>query len=204
MFRDEAVTVVEGRLGQRTGQSALIITEMKAAQAKLEEGELLPWFLKKIDTTSYVGSAALDAVPADFIREDEEEEAWIQVNSVWGPLKRDYYSRLAHDSDLGSGTGTPTHYALYGDTLYWFKAPDKAYSRKFFYYAQDAVLSTNIENKWLRRASGLLIADTGLRVAKILREPTYIQLLNEERREAWSSLLKANAAQGAFAQVRDN
>src|SRR5688572_12731232 len=76
MTRDEAVALIAFRLGDRTDLNDRIIAEMRLAQTELELGPTLPWFLltEMATATLYEGDDTM-ALPADFLREVDEDES---------------------------------------------------------------------------------------------------------------------------------
>lgn len=200
MTRGEAISIIQGRIGQRsnTDLTNQIIAELKLVQTDLEREPTLPWFL--IKTLTENESTATFATETDFIREVQDVTGLsIMVDGVRKPLVKDDYDFLSRQSNL-EGTGQPKFYALVGFTYYLFPTPDKAYSFTKVYYAEDATLATDIENKWLKHIPGLLIAMAGRRVSLWLRDPNAVSLFESEIPIYRDQLMKANAAFDAAAQ----
>jgi len=201
MNRGAAVSLIAGRLGNRTGLSASIAAEITAAQEELEQMPELPWFLIN------KGSLATDASPwtiptafSGFIREvDEQNPLWYQSttdSNRWEPIIKDDYEVLRANSDL-DGEGTPQYYAIVGDLLYLFPKLSTVYAFnfEFFYFKKDTVMTLDAdENNWLKNASALLIAKAGLAVARFLRDPEGVKLFTQDYNLHLAQLGARNAA----------
>lgn len=166
MDRDTAVTIVKRRLA-RFNDSVMtdyIITEMQAAQQRLEGRPEPPWFL--ITESAYTTTSANEeriAVPTDFLMEVEGDALWIEdTDGVRTVLKKDDYDSIR---TLYSEPGTPKRYALLGNYFRLRPAPDAGYTLHMIYYGSDDVLSTNMENQWLKYMPEILIAETGFVIA---------------------------------------
>jgi|SRR5687768_738546 len=169
MTRDEAIALLKYRLGNRTDLDARILLEMVYAQEyKLEgTGAFLPWFLEtELATITTIAGEERILLPDDFLGEVEDQALWLYDEdsaTPWTELrKNDYdYLRVKYPA-----TGLPKQYALLGDYFALFPVPDDSYTIKMRYYAKDdSLASDNIENKWLKHAGDLLIAETGLIMA---------------------------------------
>lgn len=170
MNRDSFVLLLKSRL-TRAGDSTLdakIISELQFVQGILEAEAFLPWFLVGVNT-SMVSVAATETVapPATFLMElSEEKSLWIRnTDLTYSPLDKFEYSPLATDEDY-SGSGTPLAYSLLGNLFYLKPTPDAIFNFKLFGYFADTVITTNIENNWLKFAPDLMLAEVG----KILAE----------------------------------
>ena len=200
MTRGEAITIIQNRLGQRTGLSTQIAAELQLKQVELEHAEVLPWFLLKT-STGLVTVAGTQTVtpPTDFLRESGDSNS---TGSIWltttdgsvEQLIKDYYDVLKGSTWLAA-TGQPTHYALMGSLFYLFPKADLAYALTQFYYGADTVLSTDgTTNLWLANAPDLLIAETGVVVAKFLRDQAAIQLFADDLNRARNRMRVENIA----------
>ena len=180
MNRDTAVELVEFRLGNREGTyTSQIIKEMKAAQSFVESRPLLPWFLlvqeESLFTTASTSTVALpsttptNSVRGGFLLEDEYSRMFIDDGSeVFTRVEKGDYDTLRGFSAL-TGTGKPERYAVQGTDLHFFPQPDNRYELDFFYYQQDKILSSNIENEWLKRAPEVLITQTIMQMFSYLK-----------------------------------
>lgn len=164
MLRDAAVALLGQRLGNRTDLAASIIEEMQLVQGTLLEkaGTFLPWFLEAdYASLSTVANTEAVALPTNFLGWIEDEPVWLYdttATAVWDKLPR---KRAGTLREKYTTTGRPLEHAVGVESLLFAPVPDAVYTIKFRYYAADTVLSTNIENKWLKHASDLLIAKTG-------------------------------------------
>lgn len=194
MTRDEAVTLIKGRLSRRS-DSALeefIILELKQAQILLEGKAFLPWFLVSNDTCKTLTiSQDYIGLPPDFLREYDDDAVWISGDSTCRKqiLKKE-------DREVLSGEcGKPNRYAIVGNYFYLGPVPDAAYSLRMIYYKQDTVLTENVENKWLKYASAVLIGTAGEVIAKrYVRNDVIAQEFRNEAREAFLELQGFNQA----------
>lgn len=166
MTRDEAVSIIKGRLA-RWNDTVLtnhIIVELKQAQQRAEMDATLPWFL--LTESSYAATVVDEErveVPADFLREAEEDALWLEAtDGTWVQLKKDDYASIRN---RWTESDQPRRYALVGEYFRLRPVPDAVYNLHMIYYGKDAVLSTNIENKWLLHTPELLIADAGAIIA---------------------------------------
>lgn len=193
LYRDDAVQLIMDRLGMRTGLDTQIIRHMKAVQSMLESKPTLPWFL--VRNYSFSTSSQEQAIPQDFIREiDDFDALWIRDSA--GNLKsldKFDYDALATSVSY-QGYSEPKAYALYGLSLYLFPAPDKSYDFQLLYFGFDAELSSNIKNSWLTFASRLVVAETGLSTARMLRDYEQSSIFAVEAKEAWADLIRSNTA----------
>ena len=179
MKREEAVTQIQRILGFRTDLSTECINALQDAQVELESrADLRPWFLLTDPTATFLSTTKdveTVALPSDFL-EEYEGDALFYFDSAaadedkWTPLAKDDIPFLRKEL---SGSDTPLAYALVGTTLHIFPTPDAVYTLRQSYYKADSVLTTNIENDWLKYAPQLMIGtagglflDVGLRDAK--------------------------------------
>lgn len=186
MTRNEAVSLIESRLGNRSGLSTRIISEMILRQStEWERNAVLPWFLLK-PLSLVVNSTQSVQVPSDFIREYEEGEIWISKvgEDLRFRLCKDLYARLMWRSIENDKTGQPDSYALVGNTFYLFPKPQDLYIINGFYYAADQPLTGDIENNWLKYAPDFCIADVGLLIARHLRDENGVRFFSDDLERA--------------------
>lgn len=186
MDRDTTVSLLKSRL-KRTGDSAIaaqIITEMQFVQETiLEGGVTLPFFLMSENlTASTEANEERIVLPAGFLREHEEGALWLYdtTNSKWSELKKeDYDAALLR---YGNTTGQPKMYSLDGKYFRLKPTPDKIYTLRIRCFLADNVLSSNIENDWLKYANDWFIGETGyIMASKYLKDS---KLANEFMVEA--------------------
>lgn len=183
MTRDEAVDIIAQRLGDVGATfDTQIIAEMKLQQTILEQSPQLPWFCS---TRSTAVSTAVDtqtvSLPSDWLMEDDNQDQFITDSD--GALtrlgKQDYGSLENADwfkSATGQESGVPEEYAINGSTMYLWPTPTEVLVLTLHYYQEQTVLSTNVENVWLKHAPDLLIAMTGMQMGAFLRDPEALQL----------------------------
>ena len=183
MLRDTAVARIQQKLGFKTTQADEIITAIQDAQIKLELRDELPWFLRtEIASASTVVDEERLAVPTDFIREVEESALFIfdatatDPEDEWVALEKGESDTLRVDFP---GTGTPQAYSLDGPYFRLFKTPDAVYTMKMVYYKQDTILTSNIENDWLKYIPFLLIGKAGMDFAQDLRDANALAFFTE-------------------------
>lgn len=161
------------RLGNRTETTlrATCLDEMIQVQSMLERAPVLPWWLiSEQETATLTANDRRLAVPTGFLREVEEEasdeEGSLIVVDTQGneiPLPKDTYANLARTIGTQATADVPQAYALVGQYFMMFPIPNLALSVKIRCYLADQVIGdNNTENGWLKNASDLLIAKTGL------------------------------------------
>lgn len=196
MTRDEAVSIIKGRLARwnDTVLGTHIIVELKQAQQRAEMDATLPWFL--LTESSYAATVADEErteLPADFLREAEEDALWVEdTDATWTQLKKDDYAAIR---TRWTETGLPRRYAIVGEYLRLRPVPDTVYNLHMIYYGKDTVLSTNIENKWLANVPELLIADAGAIIASryVRNEPAAAEFRADYQR-ARTQMMTMNQA----------
>jgi len=194
MTRDAAVGIIQNRLGQRTNSEVTtqIIGELQLAQSDLELEPSLPWFMIKSVTENE--STASFSTETDFIRELQEVSGLsVVISGQRLPLVKDDFDYLSRQESL-TGTGQPKFYSLLGSTYYLFPVPNGVYSFTKIYYATQALLTSNIENSWLKHIPGLLISIAGERMARYLRDPEATGLFVQDIQVYRKQLLDADIA----------
>lgn len=205
MLRDTAVSLIGLRLGQRTDLTSAILLEMQEVQnTVLEQHEWLPWFLE-----SEMASADCTAdderlpLPSDFLGELEEAGLWLYDATAESPfteLSKGTYDELLRKHPTPA---KPRAYAITGSYFLLKPTPDAVYSFKMRYYQADAILDTNIENKWLANASDLVMALTGVVMAeKYLQNGQLADRFKQDAGDAWARLYKRHVAWQEANQTR--
>jgi hypothetical protein len=192
MTRDEVVAIIAERLGQRTDLNAAIIAEMQLAQSiRLEQnGKFMPWFLlTEYSTVQTEADEPRVAVPDDFIQEEEESGLWVQTDAgIWIELRKASEDK-AFNAYEGVEPAQPERYALAGDHLTLFPTPDKVYNLRMRYFAQDIPLTSDIQNKWLKYAADLVIAEVGQVLAgRHVQDQTLEAGFQMDKAAAWQRL----------------
>ncbi len=164
MLRDDAITRMREMLGHNSSlQASSFIDALKDAQETLEKEPQLPWFLRtEISSISTVANEERVVIPTDFLLmpESDDDGIWVFIagdDNPWRRLRQDHvgFNRGKYSNE---DDAEPKAYSL--DNLYFrlFPTPDKIFTIKMIFLAQDALLDTNIENKWLEHIPWLLIA----------------------------------------------
>lgn len=196
MTRSEAIVLIHQQLGFRSDLADRIIPNLTAAQTMLEAGPTKPWFL--ISEDSYVRTTADEdrvPIPSDFIQEvdeavlryvpdDSEEE---QVD-----LKKDYYDTLrVNYAEVEAGA--PEAYCLMGEYFRIFPMPDDDYLIRMIYYKKDTVLTTDVENGWLKHVPFLLVGKAGGMIASAVRDSAALATFMKWEQEGRVLLVSQNA-----------
>lgn len=196
MTRDEAIAQIQILLGFRTDQSANIITCMKTAQVLLESNPIKPWFLLSEKTTriTTVDEPRL-SLPDDFLMEHEENGLMYVPDDTDEDLvllRKELKDVL--DKNYGRDSGAPEAYTLDGNYFRIYPVPDDVYTLEMFYYQQDDVLDSNIENGWLKYAPYLLMGEAGQLIAQGLRDAKAETIFKEMAMKGRDSLYRENEA----------
>jgi hypothetical protein len=178
MTRDEAVAEMHRQLGFRSDQTDNLVGYLKLAQTQLELEPELPWFLvsETLSTTTTADEPRI-GVPSNMLEELDTSALFYVPSSGDDAGKnlaivKDEYDVLVNqylDFDYEDEEAYPRNYAIRGDYFILFPTPDAAYTVKINIYAQDTVLTSNIENRWLKYApllimgKALQLSATGLR-----------------------------------------
>jgi len=198
MLRDDAVSRVKRRLLFRTNLDSAIVEAMQDAQQRLESEAILPWFLmSEVSSINTVSGEERVPLPVDFLRERDEDGLWYfnsaatDDSDVWLELAKDDLDDLRR---AYPGEGAPKGYALMGDYLRLFPTPDAAYTLKMSYYKTDTILSSNIENDWLKYRPWLLIAEAGMDIALSIGQGDVAQTLQVMADQQRSALIVENTS----------
>lgn len=200
MFRNTAVSRVKLILGFRTDQDDNIIQAMKEAQEQYENDIELPDFLRLTYDSPFVTPAdgyPLD-VPDDFIREWEQDQ--LNITDAEGTVRNLVKDELGYLRIRYPGTGVPVKYALVDRQFYFFPLPDAEYTLHGTYYAKDASLNGNIENKWLEHLPELIWSTAGILVASALRDQNAIPIfvaIQQQAKAKLANITTANDAAGS-------
>jgi hypothetical protein len=196
MQRDTAVTIIKSRLGnlQGTAHDNLIVANMQLVQATtLERGSELPWFLaadSAVELTNIATVAREETanLPSNFLREDDERRyPVLRVDSTaqagYYPLEKLDYTKAIGRYVGGDGavqSGKPTKYDILGEKMYFRYIPDGVYTIRLFYFKSDVVLSSNVENQWLKYAPDWVLAETCRQTAEDLQYQKLIEKFTQD------------------------
>lgn len=194
MTRDEVSALIKIQLGFRTDQTDNIITALKLVQTNLESEATKPWFLlSELTTVTTTASEERVSLPTDFLLEHEENGLTYSPDDTTA----DKVQLVKDDMDILKAyykrrEGEPEAYCMDGNYFRIFPLPDAVYTLEMFYYKQDEVLSTNIENQWLKYAPYLLAGEAGLIIATALRDANAATTFDRWRKEGRSILYREN------------
>ncbi len=188
MTRDEAVSRIQLKLGFRSDQAVNIQNALQDKQRLVEQRPELPWWLvTEVSSISTVVAEERVQLPTDFLREYEDpaggDQLWYfngsaaDVEDVWRVLVKHDMETLR---DAYPGTGSPRVYALTGDYFRIGPTPDAIYTLKMMYYKQDTVLTSNIENGWLKHFPEILIGRAGVELGEPLRDAQAIEFFRNQ------------------------
>lgn len=196
MTRDEAVTEIKqlASFRQGTTDDAVIRTYLQRVQEFYENGPVLaelPWFLRsdRSDRSTTAGEERVP-IPADFLREAEPSALYFVPADTDKPeveLRKDDTDFLRNKYPRAE-TGEPKEYSLDGKYFRLFPTPDAIYTLRMVYYKQATVLTSNIENDWLKYAPWLLIGRAGRLWSTALRDLTGAKAFGEIEGEALKTL----------------
>lgn len=168
MLRDDAVARIQDRLGFTTALADKAQRALFDTQEELEHDDALPWFLieEMSEIQTQIGEERI-VVPSNFLREYDPSALYLYIPELageeneWKELKKQDISFLRKRYP---GEGPPQGYALVNQYFRLRPTPDDTYTIKQIYYKQDAKLTSNIENLWLKHASELMIGRAGAKL----------------------------------------
>lgn len=192
MLRDAAISILQGRLGNRSDLATIAIEEMKLAQEdELERHHWLPWFLEvEYNTATARAPEGRLPLPLDFLGEIEDEGLSIRTltETKWRPLNRVAADEAERDP---ANPSAPDSYTLSGENVILLPVViDQDYQVSWKFYGKAETLDTNIENKWLKYAPKLLIAATGEMLCPYLERYDLIPVFQGQKKEAWDTLYR--------------
>lgn len=183
MTGQEAVALLAGRLGRRTGLESLIVTELNVAQdSKLEKAGFYPWFLGKDDQSTMLTSANVEFVnlPTDFLGFDDEVDGLFYKDTSgsidpWVPVMKDVYSffkeRYRNPQSPATGTGVgPEVFDIFGSPtaarVFLRPIPTSAIQLRILYRQKQALVANDATtNLWLTHAHDWLVGEAGMMMA---------------------------------------
>lgn len=183
MTRTEAVQRINDGIGFRAAGNALeptIIRRLQEAQRDLEKGKTLPRFLILEDQTlSLLAGTHAVALPVGFLRDVDDVgiRFYNPVNSSKARfLKRVYLKDGIQASSFVSEMDpsepiqrrAPQFYAIRKTTIDFISVVSTDFTLIWDYYKAADLLTTDVENAWLKYAPEWLIGEAGLRLARSL------------------------------------
>ena len=203
MKRDDAVKIVNYRLGNRR-MNEVILAEMKFVQREvLEQRPWLPWFLEsELATASTQAGERRVPLPEDFLMEIEEESLWLEGPD--GALIE--LDKIIYDKGMRvlTGSGMPEAYALASGYFQFFPKPDAAYPLHMRYLAKGPdITADDLEISWLLHAAELVVAEVGLVIAeKHLQNANLAMAFRADAEKANTALYNKHIALQELNQVR--
>lgn len=166
MLRSAAVALMKQGLGFRKSLDDACVASLKEAQAELELGGTLPWFLIEKDYSLPILTGVTEVdLPEGWLRVVEDEAPYFTDTDLgisyikfrpYDELKT-YYQSV--DADRPKGL------ALRNNSLAVFPVPDADYTLTLSYYKAAETLDADIENVWLAQVPYLLVARAGMLLA---------------------------------------
>jgi hypothetical protein len=182
--RSEAVVRINDGLGFKPSGHSLepkIILRLQEAQRDLEKGKTLPRFLLQEDqsTTLLKGQHSV-VLPVGFIREADDNRLHFfnPSSDIAQYLRPKRYSDAVIANLREQGPVGPSIYVIRNTTIDFITKADVDYILSWDYYKADAILTTDVENAWLREAPEWLIGEAGYRMAKDMRDGDGVQLFD--------------------------
>lgn len=198
MIRDDAVKRVQRPLGFRSDKATEIVDALQDAQVELESSAELPWFLRtEVSSISTVSAEERIEVPDDFLREWEDDALWYfnagasEAADIWTELVKDELTFLRNNLP---GSGVPQAYALDGNNFRIFPTPDAVYVLKLIYYQRDTLLTSNVENLWLKHIPFLLIGKAGIQLSVGFRDKGALAQFAKWEKDGLDSLMRMTTA----------
>lgn len=164
----EMVAILSQRCGSRDDIESRIKAEVLFVQGTLLEGTgaFKPWFLQS-DPTTLATTAGVSTVdyPADYLAELEDSMLWYQdASGSWHKLLKKSYDYIL---EKNREPGPPVFYAVGATSFFVHPVPDAVYTLRFRYYFKDDLLINDSDtNLWMTFAPDLMLAETGLILAK--------------------------------------
>ena len=185
MTRDEATTQIRRQLGFRTDLGDTIEDAIRLAQQQLELEPEPPWFLLT-ENASLVTTAdsPFVAIPTNMLEEDDDDfMKYIPSDPDEAPvfLRKDELDVLTENFKT-TDNGAPQAYALHGSYFVIFPTPDDVYTLSKYTFQPDTILTSDVENQWLKYAPMLLMGKAGQIVANSVRDKdAYAQFQSWEK-----------------------
>jgi hypothetical protein len=185
MLRSIAVQRVQAGLGFTTALADQIILRMQEEQRDLERGKTLPKFLLVEDATLNLltGTSSVN-LPIDFLRRSHNMLTYVPTGTTVArtiPWREKDEARKVYADNPPAG---PHVAVLQTATIGFFPVADKNYPITWDYYAEDDLLTSDIENLWLANAPELIIGGAGLRIAQDKRDKAAVDLFGNMYKQA--------------------
>lgn len=177
MIKSKFIDLLKLRLGSRedSDMDALITAEAGQVQIELEQGQFQPWFLYAEEAMATVASVRTADLPPTFLAFNPEDTdyavSYLTPEGTYQPILVEDRGRL--ENYYGIEEGTPTHFVVDAEALSVYPIPDAAYVFRIFGFFSDEnfdALDLGEENKWLKNAGDWLLAKTGARIARYIKD----------------------------------
>lgn len=183
MLRSAAVTRIARGLGFRTGLDTIIVDALQEAQRNLEGGDkTLPLFLLQEDATMTLSAGNHSiALPTGFLGIKDDERPHFVGTSSDTPIfltPKTYMNAVVGQIRTTDVERAPSIYVLRTGTIDFITTADTDYTFTWSYYKADDVLTTDIENGWLRESPDWLMGQAGLILAMDMRDKSSIELFS--------------------------
>lgn len=174
--RTQIITLVLNRAGNRADDAELAgfaELELDLVIAELESQPFLPWFMISDEVTLTITEGDPNVtLPADFLREYEDEDVWY-YNANNSPTRKKLEKIDKDDlTELNRGVeaNEPNQYSLVGSQFILGPTPNAtaaAGNLKLRHYARSVALSdSNLTNVWTLNADFLLVNKLGIVLAE--------------------------------------
>lgn len=167
MTRDEGVAHIKRQLAFRQTLDTEIVAELKLAQTMLELGPVKPWFLISNNATALTTANQQQlSLPTNFLLEVEDAVlTYIDSDNEEHDLVKDEYD-VNRVNFKETDPGVPKAYSLLGNFFQLFPVPADEYTIRMMFYKQDTVLTSNVENGWLKYVPYLLLGTALKQIAE--------------------------------------
>lgn len=196
MIGSAAVTLMKRRMARFSSSTTMdddVLIELQQAQTRLELSPVLPWFL--LSERSFIDTEVNEPriiVPDDMIREYEEGALWVlDAEGVEHELKKRIWDDIKSDPRFDT-PARPSRYALVGEYFRLRPVPNAIYRVRMIFFQQQPIITIGDENKWLKWAPDLVIAEAGVIVAS-----SYIK--NKEAEKMFSDMVAKEEVRLAIA-----
>jgi hypothetical protein len=209
-----AVQRINDAIGFRPAGNPLepaILRRLQEAQRDFEKGKTLPRFLLREDQTiSLAQGAHVATLPADFLREDDENRLHYtpsDSNFALFLVPRRYSDAVRIMSNHVADTDPvrpvpPMLYSIRKSTIDFIVPADIAYTFTWNYYGAEPTLDAVSTNGWTENAFEWIVGEAGYRIAGDLRDGDAVQLFDKMRTmgraAVFSDIIADEDAQGPY------
>jgi len=202
MDRTTAVAEIKRGLGFRQTQDSSIILALQSAQRILETGRTLPDWLIEYDAEIVVTADDPEIVlPTGFLRmHDDYDMYYSNSNSARVFIPRKNYTE-AYQAYVASGDEEDGHIeqptSSYpkvwvqrsNEAALLIPTPSVSFSMFLTYYKAAELLTSNVENAWLKYAPDLIIGLAGIKIAGPLRDKGALEVFSTQYKMGQGSFM---------------